>query len=378
MKLVIISHTEHYKTSDGTVVGWSPTVNEINHLADSFTSITHVAMLHAGTAPKSTMAYTSQNIDFVALPVLGGTSIYSKLKSIVYIPKVISKVRKALKDADAFQLRTPTGIAVFLIPYLTFFSKKKGWYKYAGNWNQKKPPLGYRFQRWMLKKQKRRVTINGAWENQPHHCKTFENPCLTDVDVVLGKKIVQSKLLDSKLNFCYVGRLETPKGVKRIIEAFKGLSDQEKNRVGDVHLVGDGEEKLAFETMAKNCGIHFVFHGYLDRTSVFEIYKKSHFFLMPTSASEGFPKVIAEASNFGCVPIVSNVSAIGQYIHHRQNGFVISPITSEGLVLQLKQVLQLDNKSYEDLLTGSQNFSKTFTFSHYTRRIHNEILVTYQ
>ena len=118
MKLVIISHTEHYKTSDGDIVGWSPTVNEINHLAPHFTSITHVAMLHDTEAPKSVLNYSEPNIVFVPLPALGGTSVWSKLKLILHLPKVISIVRKALKDADAFQLRTPTGIGVFLIPYL--------------------------------------------------------------------------------------------------------------------------------------------------------------------------------------------------------------------------------------------------------------------
>ena len=36
MKLTIISHTEHYKLSDGTLVGWGPTITEINHLAEIF------------------------------------------------------------------------------------------------------------------------------------------------------------------------------------------------------------------------------------------------------------------------------------------------------------------------------------------------------
>ena len=44
MKLAIISHTEHYKTKAGTIVGWSPTVNEVNHLLEIFDEIYHVAI----------------------------------------------------------------------------------------------------------------------------------------------------------------------------------------------------------------------------------------------------------------------------------------------------------------------------------------------
>lgn len=374
MKLLIISHTEHYKNSSGVTVGWSPTVNEINHLASDFESITHIAMLHDGTPPKSTLGYSNGNINFVALPALGGKGISSKLKIILNIPKVLRIINRELKNADAFQLRTPTGIAVFLIPYLTLFTKKKGWYKYAGNWNQKKPPLGYSVQRWLLKKQSRLVTLNGNWPKQPKHCLSFENPCLAEEDLATGKTIVLNKRLDQKLNFCYVGRLETPKGVERIIKSFNSLSKTNKDRVGDVHLVGDGNEKSLFELQAKASEINFVFHGYLNRDAVFDIYKKSHFFLMPTSASEGFPKVIAEASNFGCIPIVSGVSAISQYINHEENGFIVSPITAEGLKQQLQTVFIIDNYRYQDLLKQSQSFAKKFTFSHYSQRILTEIL----
>ena len=374
MKLVIISHTEHYKSTEGKIVGWVPTINEINYLAPHFETITHLAMLHNSDAPPSTNKYTAGNINFVALPVLGGKGLSNKLKTIINIPKVIRIVNRALKDTDAFQLRTPTGIGVFLIPYLTLFSNKKGWYKYAGNWNQEQPPLGYRIQRYLLIKQSRLVTINGRWPNQPNHCLTFENPCLRNEDLEIGKKIAVNKSIDNKINFCYVGRLETPKGVGRIIEAFKSLNPKQKSRIGEVHFVGDGSEKLDFERLAKNSDINFKFHGFLGRKAVLEIYKKSHFFLMPTTASEGFPKVIAEASNFGCVPVVSSVSAIAQYVKHQKNGFVVSPITAEGLKIQLAVILKLDTTAYQNLIKSGQEFVQKFTFQHYKDRVLTEIL----
>lgn len=374
MKLAIISHTEHYKTSEGKIVGWGPTVNEINYLAAHFESITHVAMLHEGVAPKSALPYNAENIRFVKLPALGGTSLKSKLRIIINIPSVIRQMNSVLKDVDAFQFRTPTGIGVFLIPYLTLFTNKKGWYKYAGNWNQTDPPLGYRLQRWFLKLQKRKVTINGKWKGQPKHCYTFENPCLTDIDIAIGQQIRNEKHLVDKVNFCYVGRLETQKGVGRIIEAFKRLSKDQKARVGDVHLVGDGFEKQFFKALAKDTDVNFEFHGYLSRAAVFDVYKESHFFLMPTSASEGFPKVLAEASNFGCIPVVSDVSAITQYIRDKENGYIVSPVTAEGLLKQLNTIFKLDDLGYQNLLNSNHSFVEKFTFTHYNKKVLNEIL----
>ena len=374
MKLAIISHTEHYKKSDGTIVGWSPTVNEINHLLDVFDEIYHVAMLHKGEAPPSALAYVNDRVKFVPLKPSGGRSLLSKFNSVLRAPSTIKTVSKTLKQVDCFQLRTPTGIGVYLIPYLTYFSKKKGWFKYAGNWSQEHPPLGYRLQRFMLKNQSRKVTINGKWDNQPKQCYTFENPCLTVKDVAFGDEVISQKKAFNAVTFCYVGRLEKEKGVERIIKGFIKLTDAQKRRVDKVHLVGDGHDLEYFKSLSVASGIDFEFHGFLSREEVFEVYKKAHVFLMPTTASEGFPKVIAEAMNFGCIPVVSNVSSIGQYIKDGENGFIITEITAEGVKHQIQNILKLSHEEYIKFTEARNVIVNKFTFTYYNNRIKNDIL----
>ena len=371
MKLCIISHTEHYKNSEGQIVGWGPTINEINHLTEIFDEIYHVSMLHNGEAPKSALPYTSDKITFVPLPALGGKSLAAKAKILINAPQVMRIVAKTLKKVDYFQLRTPTGIGVFLIPYLTLFVKKKGWYKYAGNWNQKNAPIGYAFQRFMLKRQSRTVTINGSWPNQPKHCKTFENPCLTQGELNEGKAVINTKDYSGKLNFCFVGRLEREKGVERIIRAINALDDEEKEVIDTVHFVGEGNEDEFFKQLAKTSGVSMVFHGGLAKQDVFEVYKQSHVFLLPSSASEGFPKVIAEAINYGSIPLVSKISSINQYIKDGENGFIVDPNTVEGIVTTLKKVLSLDTPSKVDLVSSEKNFSHLFSFEAYNKKIYS-------
>lgn len=374
MKLAIISHTEHYKTSNGEIVGWSPTVNEINHLLTVFDEIYHLAMLYSGIPPASTLAYKSNKIKFIPIPAVGGRIIKDKLNVIWQAPKTIRIVSKVLQQVDYFQLRTPTGIGVYLIPYLTLFSKKKGWFKYAGNWNQKHPPLGYALQRFMLKHQSRKININGRWKNQPSQCITFENPCLTETDIIEGTEIRKTKSIDNSVSFCFVGRLEREKGVKLIIEAFKMLSAEEKKCVGDVHLVGNGKEQDYFKRLSENEGIRFIFHGHLSRKDVINVYKNSHIFLLPTIASEGFPKVIAEAMNFGCLPIVSEISSIGQYIEDGINGYLLNPTSTFTLKQSITDALKLNTSSYRQILDSQTNTVLAFTFSHYNERIMTELL----
>ena len=371
MKLAIISHTEHYKKPDGTVLGWGPTISEINHLAQDFEEIYHIAFLHPGMPPPSALPYTASNIKFVPLNPVGGRDLSAKIKIILNIPKILNIIRKTLNRVDVFQLRTPTGIGVFVIPYLTLFSNKKGWYKYAGNWNQENPPLGYALQRWMLKNQNRKVTINGNWPNQPKHCITFENPCLTEDEREEGQTITEQKSFKSPYTFCFVGRLEDAKGVQRIIDAFGNLPSLEKIDV--IHFIGNGEKMELYQKQCVELNIPVIFHGFLERQEVFEIYKKTQFLMLPSTASEGFPKVIAEAMNVGCLPIVSSISSIGQYVNSN-NGFIVNPCNADELNLLLQEVIGLNSETLEIQAIEAHKAVKDFTFGNYRHRIKTDIL----
>ena len=193
-------------------------------------------------------------------------------------------------------------------------------------------------------------------------------------DIELGQQVIQNKTIAGKLSFCFVGRLESDKGVERIIEAFKALSVEGQSKIHKVHLVGNGNELAYFKNLSKDCNVDFKFHGFLSRADVFEIYKVSHVFLLPTTASEGFPKVIAEAMNFGCIPIVSNMSSIGQYVKHNDNGFLIDSVTSENVLKLIKSVIDLSDIDYKRLIENRKSIVHKFTFSHYNNRIRTELL----
>lgn len=370
MKLAIISHTEHFEDHDGTIVGWGPTVSEINNLADSFDLIFHIAFLHLEKPAPSSLPYKRSNIIFIPLPPTGGKNWKGKLSVIKKMPKSISIIRSILKEVDSFQVRTPLGLGVFLIPYLTFFSTKRGWYKYAGSWTMTKAPLAYRIQRWMLKKQSRKVTINGRWPHQPDHCITFENPCLTVQERHDGKIIVDEKQFSGPYSFCFVGRLEDEKGVTILIDAFARINN--RSMIDSIELIGDGSKKSDYEERAHISELPFVFHGFLKRSQVFDIYKKCHFIVLP-SRSEGFPKVIAEAMNFGCVPIVSDISSIGQYIDDG-NGYLIQELTANSLKDILIEAMSAPEEILKQKALEGYSITHNFTFENYRNRIFKEIL----
>src|SRR5690606_26497479 len=92
------------------------------------------------------------------------------------------------------------------------------------------------------------------------------------------------------------------------------------------------------------------------------------------SKSEGFPKVISEALNYGCVPVVSNVSAIGQYIEDGEQGFVVNDLSVEGLKDKLQECLELPEDEYKHMITQPPDYYNQFTYAFYNNRLRNEIV----
>lgn len=366
MVLAIISHTEHYVDSAGNIVGWGATIREVNHVASIFDKVYHVAPLYDGKAPSGMLTYEASNVEFVPLRPSGGEQLKDKFSVLAVMPHNLAVIRQTLKKCDVFQFRAPTGMGVYVIPYL-LLSGKKGWFKYAGNWGEPRPPRSYSFQRFLLKKQHcYKVTINGHWPNQSEHLLTFENPCLTEEERAEGQLSVANKNFGGKLNFVFIGRLEDAKGVHRILQVFSNL---ENPRIGQVHLIGDGPKRAEYEELARNnCKQDIVFHGFLTRNEIDSILDRSHIFLLP-SDSEGFPKVVAEAANFGLIPIVSDVSCIGQYVKADETGYLVSPKDTRNLYDIISSVLNMDSSYLKTISLNTFNMSQSFTFVNYNKRI---------
>lgn len=370
MKLLIISHTDHYTDANGNIVGWGPTVREIDAMTALFDEIVHIACLYKGSPPASAVKYNSGKVRFVSIEPFGGDSLENKLKIITTAPHNLNLIRKELRDADIFQFRAPTSIGLYIIPYLSWFSRKKGWYKYAGNWMAKRPAFSYRMQRWMLlNMQRRKITINGRWAGQPAQCLSFENPCLYEGDRVDGKLCVANKHFDQPLHLCFAGRLDKEKGVYDILRAVEDYPHKE--RIGRLDIVGDGPELLYLKNAVHYIGIDVHLHGALSREDLFAIYKQAHLLLLP-SESEGFPKVVAEAANFGCIPIVTDVSSIGQYVNET-NGFLWQ--RDEISFADYLAQLDLSNPSQlKQMAVNAHEMAAAFTYDRYISRIKELIL----
>ena len=94
----------------------------------------------------------------------------------------------------------------------------------------------------------------------------------------------------------FVGRLESQKNVKALIEAFRLAAPKRPGWTLDI--VGDGSQRPSLERQAKEAGIseRIIFHG--AQRDVDRYYQSCDIFVMP-SLFEGFPNAVAEAMGHG-------------------------------------------------------------------------------
>lgn len=309
---------------DGVVVGWGPTAREIDRLASRFTSVRHVACLHPGAAPGSAIPYQSRNVTLVPIPPSGADGFLGKVDVLRTSPAYIRTILRELRDADMVHVRAPAHVALIAILLLGLRRRPQlRWFKYAGNWSpSEREPLSYNIQRWLLSRRFHRgvVTVNGDWPHQPPWIRTFFNPSLDTDDIARGTEAARSKLLTMPMHLLYVGRIETPKGAGRALRVLEGLV--QRGIDADLELIGDGEEREKFEQLATTMNLQgrVVFRGWLPPNEVNDAYRRSHIMLLPTSASEGWPKVLSEGMAYGVVPVTSTVSSIPQYISQLETG----------------------------------------------------------
>jgi glycosyltransferase involved in cell wall biosynthesis len=271
-------------------------------------------------------------------------------------------------------MRLPMGIGIYLLPMFALRNKRRFifWVKYANNWMQRNAPKGYAIQRWMLSKNLAgcKTTINGFWKDQPAHCVSFENPSLRFSDLEAGRKALISKEYKPPFNFAFIGRLEDEKGVSRIL---KTMHEIDPSLIGKIHFIGDGKKTEQYILASADLADKVVFHGYKTGDFIRKILASSHFFLLPTTASEGFPKVVAEASCYGCIPVVSDTSSIPHYVKDNHNGFVWEIDGEVSFTDKLSSAIATATQNLEKIAKNGGDLAEKFTLERYFDRLSTEI-----
>lgn len=370
-KLTIISDTIMCSNESG-YYSFGPVVRELEHIEHLFDEITWIGYAKSdGLVDASMKKIDSKKIKLVLLNSIGGTGFISFLKILLNYPLMFFILLKHIKKSNIIHTRSPSHPALIAILISYFKRKDKLWWnKYAGDWGQIDAPISYRFQRSILRKAKySNVTINGFWPNQPLHCYSFENPCLTQSDIEKGIQIAQNKSFSKPFSFCFIGRFDDVKGVSILLKALHKIPPDMIDRI---HLIGDGKNMNKYIKEAEGLGTKAIFHGFLEKNELHDFVAQSHFLLLPSKA-EGFPKVVAEAACYGTIPIVSNVGSIKHYLNQK-NGFVWDINSKEDFYSLVFKAVSTDESVLKEISNATLNLATLFTFDNYQNKLLSLVL----
>lgn len=135
-----------------------------------------------------------------------------------------------------------------------------------------------------------------------------------------------------KNRFLFVGSLVEHKGVRVLIEAWKGL---QQDLDVTLEIVGDGSLREDVEQLAQE-DQRVIYRGRLEKEKLEEVYRNNDFLIFPSICLENRPTVIVEALQYGLRVIASDTGGVDELVEDRINGWLIKPGDTE----ELKEMIE--------------------------------------
>lgn len=206
--------------------------------------------------------------------------------------------------------------------------------------------LGRPFSKFFLKKWFRKLdgkiaVSKSAMEFAHGHFPGYYNIIPNGVDLAHFSPNVApiEEFNDGKLNILFVGRMESRKGVKYLIEAFVRV----KQEVPDSRLiiVGPGTRlRRKYEKKVAKSGLKdVVFVGFVSYEDLPRYYQTADIFCAPATGSESFGIILLEAMALGKPIVASNIEGYAGVISDGVDGQLVPPKDSQSLAQALISLL---------------------------------------
>ncbi|MBX9808589.1 MAG: glycosyltransferase [Flavobacteriaceae bacterium] len=368
MNFLIITHVPHI-LYEKQYFAYAPYVREMNIWIQNVDKVTLVAPIADYKKSHIDTNYEHNSIEFVAIDEFDVLSLKSILKAILKIPKICWQMYSAMQNADHIHLRCPGNIGLLGCFVQILFPNKTKTAKYASNWDtNSKQPLSYRMQRWILNNtfltRNMQVLVYGDWKNSTKNVKSFFTATYYENE----KTNVEIRNCNqTPIKFIFVGTLTKGKNPYYGIEIVKAL--QKMNIKSQINLYGDGMlfNDLKVEIEKNNLQEVVFLNGNLNKESLIEVYKKSHFLVLQSGSFEGWPKVVAESMFWGCVPLAIPTSVVPQMLDNGNRGLLLTGIL-EVDINNIKNLIN-NNELYQQMANDASTWSRKYTLDVFEEEI---------
>lgn len=348
----------------GRLFAYPPYVNEMDLWFEHFE---FVSILSPNSYPIDfDLKQIDQSISFIPVPFLQFSDFKRSFQSVIRILPILYSLFTAMHKADHIHLRCPGNISLLGCIVQIFFPKKTKTAKYAGNWDpESKQPWSYRFQKWILSNtflsRNIKVLSYGNWENQTSNIVPFFTASYSIKEVKTSKRDYSKDL-----KFIFVGSLSPGKQPFFAIKMVEYLLRNGKNASLNIYGTGILREELQSYIDDSEFSHAFKLEGFSKKEQLKDIYLDSHFLILP-SKSEGWPKAVAEAMFFGCIPIATPISCVPWMLANGKRGILIPDdleIAAETLLEKLSEKPEL-----EKISVRAQEWSQEYTLEKFKKEI---------
>ena len=184
----------------------------------------------------------------------------------------------------------------------------------------------------------------------------------------------QQRSIEERPSLLFVGRMEKLKGGQVLIAALSQVQ-RTLQRPLDVHLAGDGPDRLQWQSLAalveqRNPQIRVRFPGWVTGNELTGLFSRSHLLVVPSLWPEPFGKVGPEAARFGIPVAAFAVGGVTEWLIPGVNGIAApgNPPTVSGLAQAIVDCLR-EPALYAGLCQGSLRSAERFKLDLHVDRL---------
>ena len=145
----------------------------------------------------------------------------------------------------------------------------------------------------------------------------------------------------------FAGRLSEEKGVRTLLEAWRGLRDVPLKVAGDGPMLGE----MVRIANAENLPVEFL--GMRPREEVLDVIGRAELQVITSECFEGFPLVLVESYARGTPVIASKIGSLGELVRPGETGFHFEAGNASSLIEQVR-MLWADPALRERLRAGAR------------------------
>lgn len=327
IRFLVVSYALHKSDGVGSYYSYAPYIREMNLWLKHVDSVTVVAPLVGDRPDALDMAYVHPNLKFVSVPAIHLKSLPAIFSIVMKLPYIVWVLWREMRKANHIHLRCPGNMGLVASLVQVLFPAKNKTVKYANNWDWNSTQTWtYRLQQRILRNQwltrRAKVLVYGDWGEKSRNIVPFYTASYTNADKLPAELRDLSPQIPIELLF--VGTLTGNKRPIVALQTLKMLNDLGHD--AKLTLIGGGYQHEMLNQAASDMGLsHKVeFTGKVSPQQVVGHFQKAHF-LVFMSMSEGWPKVVAEAMWWGCVPVSTRVSCVHSMLGNGARGLLVEP-----------------------------------------------------